>query len=284
MNANDELVLYETPADGVARLVLNRVEQRNAQNKALIYALDAALHKASLDRHVRVIVLAANGPHFSSGHDLTDSHKMTEFDTVSNWGNFGAPGAEGWMAYEEELFLGMCWRWRNIPKPTIAQVHGKAIAAALMLIWPMDLVVASEDAEFSDPVVALGANGVEYFAHPYEFGFRKAKELLFTGGIMSAREAQQVGMVNRVVAREDLAQATLDLASRIATRPTMGVKLAKQSVNQAQDAQGFWGAIQAAMSLHQLSHSHNVQVHGQLFDPNGPAIIRADNKPKEPAS
>ena len=279
MSTEDEpRVLYEEPAAHVARLVLNRVEQRNAQDKAMLYALNDAFDRAAADDNVRVIILAANGPHFSSGHDLADRHKLTEFRQVGNWAGFRKPGAEGWVAYEQEMFLGLCWRWRNLPKPTIAQVQGKAIAAALMLIWPCDLIVASDDAQFSDPVVALGANGVEYFAHPWEFGARKAKELLFTGNAIGAEEAQRVGMVNHVVPRERLSDFTLELAERIATRPTMGVTLAKQSVNQALDAQGMWTAIQSAMSLHQLSHSHNMQVHGALYDPAGPEIIRRDAK------
>jgi enoyl-CoA hydratase len=273
-----ESILYETPAPHVARLVLNRPERRNAQDKALLYELNDALDRAAHDDDVRVIILAANGPHFSSGHDLSDRRKMTEFVPVSCWGGYRAAGAEGHMAIEEELFLGLCWRWRNLPKPTIAQVQGKVIAGGLMLVWPFDLIVASEDAQFSDPVVAAGVNGVEYFAHPWELGPRKAKEILFTGGALTAREAAQSGMVNHVVARDELEPFTLALAVRIASRPTMAVKLAKQSVNQALDAQGFWPALQAAMSLHQLAHSHNQQVFGSLLDPAGPETMRREAK------
>ena len=178
------------------------------------------------------------------------------------------------MAREHEIYLGMCWRWRNLPKPTIASVHGRTIAGGLMLVWVCDLVVASEDATFSDPVVAFGVNGVEYFAHPWELGVRKAKELLFTGEAIGAEEARMLGMVNRVVARDSLEAETLALAEKIASRPGMGLKLAKQSVNQAQDAQGLWAALQAAMSLQQLGHSHNMQLHGIPVDPNGAKVIR----------
>ena len=97
-------------------------------------------------------------------------------------------GAEGMMAREEEIYLGFCTRWRQLPKPTIAQVQGKVIAGGLMLVWPCDLVVASEDATFSDPVVAFGVNGGEYFAHPWEVGARKAKEMLFTGEPLTAAQ------------------------------------------------------------------------------------------------
>ena len=157
-------------------------------------------------------------------------------------------------------------------------MHGKTIAGGLMLMWVCDLVVASDDATFSDPVVAFGVNGVEYFAHPWEVGVRKAKEMLFTGQSISAAEAHALGMVNHVVPRAELEKFTLDLAARIASRPSMGLKLAKQSVNQAQDAQGFWTALQAAMSLQQLGHSNNAQVHGMLVDPSGAEVIRREAK------
>jgi enoyl-CoA hydratase len=273
-----QTIRYEQPAEGVVRVVLDRVETRNAQDKAMLYEINAAFDRAALDPEVRVIVLAADGPHFSSGHDLRDRAPMSDFEPVSNWGDFEKPGAEGHMAVEQEIYLGLCWRWRNLPLPTIAQVHGKTIAGGLMLMWVCDLVVASDDATFSDPVVAFGVNGVEYFAHPWELGVRKAKELLFTGESIDAEQARELGMVNRVVPREELEAQTLSLARKIASRPSMGLKLAKQSVNQAQDAQGLWTALQAAMSLQQLGHSHNVQVHGIPVDPAGAAIIRADAK------
>lgn len=273
-----EHVRYEEPAEGVARIVLARADARNAQGKRMTYELNAAFDRASMDDAVRCIVLAADGPHFSSGHDLRDKDPMDAFETVGGWGGFGQPGAEGHMAVEHEIYLGMCWRWRNLPKPTVAQVQGKVIAGGLMLMWVCDLVIAGEDAQFSDPVVAFGVNGVEYFAHPWEVGVRKAKEMLFTGDAISAEEGKSLGMVNQVIANDELADYTLALASKIAARPSMGLKLAKQSVNQAQDAQGFWQALQAAMSLQQLGHSNNQQVHGMLIDPAGLKIIRDQAK------
>ena len=270
-------ITYEV-SEGVARIALNRVEVRNAQDKAMLYELNDAFDLASRDDEVKVIVLAANGPHFSSGHDLADRTDVTEFSQVSNWGGYDKPGAEGRQALEEEIYLGLCWRWRNLPKPTIAEVQGKVIAGGLMLVWVCDLIVAAEDTTFSDPVVAFGVNGVEYFAHPWEFGARKAKELLFTGGRMTAQEALSCGMVNHVVAHADLTTFTSDLAARIAQRPSMGLRLAKQSVNQALDAQGFYTALQAAMSLQQLGHANNEIVHGRAVDPAGAEVIKREAK------
>jgi enoyl-CoA hydratase len=264
-----ETIRYEDPAPGVARIVLARPEARNAQNRQMTYELNEAFDRAAQDDAVKVIVLAGDGPHFSSGHDLRDRSAAGSFGVVGTWAGFDLPGAEGFMANEEEIYLQMCWRWRNLPKPTIASVHGKTIAGGLMLVWVCDLVVASEDALFSDPTVAMGVNGVELFAHPWELGARKAKELLFTGDWLTAEEARSLGMVNRVVARAELEASTLELASRIATKPSFALKLAKASVNQALDSAGQWAAYQAAFSLHQVGHAHNREMFGMPVDPGG---------------
>lgn len=212
MAEEKKTIRYEGVTNGVARIVLARAETRNAQNKAMLYELNEAFDRAAQDNDVKVIVLAADGPHFSSGHDLRDPSKMSEFTPVSNWGGFDLPGAEGYMAQEQEIYLGFCWRWRNLPKPTIAEVQGKVIAGGLMLVWVCDLIIASENATFSDPVVAFGVNGVEYFAHPWEVGVRKAKEMLFTGEALSAEEAKSLGMVNHVVPNDELQGFTASMA------------------------------------------------------------------------
>ncbi|MDH4144530.1 MAG: enoyl-CoA hydratase [Acidimicrobiia bacterium] len=269
-----ETILWDSPRDAVRRVTLNRPEQANAQNRQMLYELNAALDAAVADPACRVIVVAAAGKHFSSGHDLRDRSKMTDFDQVTVMGGFEQPGEAGPMAVEEEIYLGLCWRWRNLPKPTIVAVQGKVIAGGCMLVWPFDLVVCADDASFSDPVVAFGVNGVEYFAHAYELGPRKAKEMLFTGEALSAEECRALGMVNHVVPRDELESFTLDLASRIAERPAFGLKLAKMSVNQSQEAQGFYNALQAAFSLQHVGHAHNQIVHGMMADPSGAEIIR----------
>jgi enoyl-CoA hydratase len=156
----------------------------------------------------------------------------------------------------------------------IAEVQGKVIAGGLMLVWPCDLVVAADNATFSDPVVAFGANGVEYFGHPWEVGIRKAKEMLFTGRAITAKVARELGMVNRVVPAEKLTEETMALAEEVAGQPMMGLKTAKESVNQAQDAQGFYSALRSAMSLQQLAHAQNYLVHDMAVDPEGMQIIK----------
>lgn len=280
-------VLYESPAPSVARIVLNRPQTRNAQDSRLLYELNDAFNLAAQDDKISVIILAASGPHFSSGHDLREADpigNLSQFDTVGTWSGFCCAGAEGWMAREKELYQGLSERWRNIPKPTIAEVRGKCIAGGLMLVWPCDLIVASEDAQFSDNTVSMGIGGVEYFAHPWEWGPRKAKELLFTSDWLDASEAHRLGMVNHVVPGERLSEFVLELAIRIAKKPLFALKMAKEAVNSTQDAQGRHAAMQTAFALHQLAHSHNMQVHGLPIDPAGTGgLIKSppDNAPAD---
>lgn len=273
-----ETILVENPAAGVARIVLNRPESRNAQNAAMLYELNTAFNDAARDDAVKVIILAAKGDHFSSGHDLRVKDfvaEMAPWDPVGTWCGFTCQGAESRMGIEKEMFLGLCERWRTIPKVTIAQVQGKAISGGLMLIWPCDLIVAAEDALFADNTAALGVAGAEFFNHPWEVGIRKAKEMLFTSDFLDAPEAHRLGMVNHVVPNDRLESFTLELAARIANKPSFVLKLLKEAVNAAQDAQGRASAMSTSFALHQLSHSHNEQLFGLPIDPSGlPAGLR----------
>lgn len=245
----------------VALVTMNRPEVRNAQNMKLTYALDAAFVRAAADDAVKVIVLAGAGDHFSAGHDIGTAERDIDapFARVATtwWGHVDRPGAEGMFVREHEAYLGMCRRWRELPKPTIAMVQGACIAGGLMLAWVCDLIVAADDAFFADPVVRMGIPGVEYFAHPYAMNPRVAKEFLFAGERMSAERAYQVGMINRVVRRAALVDETLALADRIAARPRFGLALTKRAINQAEDRMGIGDTIDAAFALHHLAHAHN---------------------------
>ena len=252
---------------GIAVVTLDRPESRNAQNKRMTYEMNAAFNDAARRSDVKVIVLRADGPHFSSGHDMRDTESHREFDLVSTSGGYGREGQEGHMAWEEEVYFQMCWRWRNLPKPLLAAAQGKTIAGGLMLLWVADVIVAADDALFSDPVVGMGVNGVEYFAHPWELGARKAKELLFTGDWVTAEDARQLGMVNHVVPAAELESFVMDMAARIATKPSFALKLAKESVNQTLEAQGQYTALRSAFSLQHLAHSHNRVRFGIPVDP-----------------
>lgn len=280
MSETPQYIQYDLPVEHVARITLDRPAQANSQDTHLLYQLNAAFDRAAQDEAVRVIVLAANGKHFSAGHDLLEGREhyaanMREHRTVFPVCGFGCSGVDGQMAREDELYLGFSERWRNIPKPTIAAVQGKCIAGGLMLAWPCDLIIASDDASFSDPTVSFGVGGVEYFTHVWEIGVRKAKEILFTSDEFSAQQAQDWGMVNQVVPRAQLMEETLALAQRIARKPAFALKLVKKAINGSLDAQGRDIAMQNAYHLHQVAHAHNLKLYDQLLDPSGlPAAVR----------
>ncbi len=276
-------ISYERPALHIARIVLDRADTRNAQDTKLLYELNAAFDKAAQDDEVKVIMLAGNGPHFSSGHDLREANgydNMDDHPTVGTWCGWHCAGAEAQMAREKEIYIGFSERWRNVPKPTIAVVHGKVIAGGLMLIWPCDIIIAADDAMFLDNTVALGVGGVEYFAHPWELGHRKAKEMLFTAEWLSAADVEKLGMINHIVPRAELDDFALNMAENIAQKPLFALKLAKEAVNAAQDCSGRHNAMQTAFALHHVAHSHNMQVHGMLVDPTGlsPAVAGKSKK------
>jgi len=246
----DEHILYEVH-DRVAVITLNRPEKANAQDAPLLDDLDAAWTRAAADDEARVIVLRGNGKHFSSGHDLNSGWPAPEKITL-----------EWIIGYEARRFLEYSLRWRNVPKPSIAAVQGKCIAGGLLLCWPCDLIVAADNAEFSDPVVHLGIGGVEYHGHTWELGPRKAKEILFTGRPVTAEEAEKVGMVNRVVPLADLETATMDLAGQIAQMHPFALRQAKRAVNQTLDVQGFYAAIQSVFDIHQTGHGNALSATG----------------------
>lgn len=248
----NDIILYEAQGP-IAVITLNRPDVHNAQNPELLLALDAAYRSAERDLDVRVIVLKANGKNFSAGHDMSPPQYVW-FEREVVRGQTGLAPQYDW---EKENYLNLTERWRNIPKPTIAAVQGKCIAGGLMLAWPCDLIIASEDAQFSDPVVRMGIGGVEYHAHTWEFGHRKAKEMLFTAEYMSANEAHRLGMLNHVVPREELLERTMELATRIAKMDPFGLRMAKASVNRTLDIMGQHNAMAAVFDLHHMAHGNS---------------------------
>lgn len=245
-------------------VTMNRPKYRNAQNSAMTYALDAAFYLAADDDEVKVIVLCGAGDHFSAGHDIGSPGRDvdTSFERKASlwWDHVGKEGGESRFAREQEVYLGMCRRWRDLPKPTIAMVQGACVAGGLMLAWVCDLIVAADDAFFADPVVRMGIPGVEYFAHPWQMAPRFAKEFLFLGEKINAERAAELGMVNRVVARAELEAETFAMADQIATMPRFGLALTKKAVNQAEDLMGMRAGMDAVFGLHHLAHAHNAEV------------------------
>jgi enoyl-CoA hydratase len=249
-----EHVIYEV-ADAIGVITLNRPEAANAQSHRVLEELDHAWQEADRDPAVKVIVLKSNGKHFSAGHDMSSAKTGTE---KVEW------HADAHYDWETRTYLHYAKSWRAVPKPSIAAVQGKCIAGGLMLCWPCDLIVAADNAQFSDPVLAMGICGVELHAHTWEFGPRKAKELLFTGDAITAQQAEQLGMVNKVVPLEELVPATMALAQRIARNDSLALRMAKRAVNQTLDIQGYTNSIDAIFDMHQFGHARAALVTGGI--------------------
>lgn len=264
-NEEQPVVTYEV-RDNIATILLNRPAYSNAQNSAMTYALDAAFVAATNDDDVKVIILGGAGKHFSAGHDIgtpgRDIDKSFERKAVIWWDHIDAQGVDSRFARESEVYLGMCRRWREIPKPVIAMVQGACIAGGLMLAWSCDFIVASDDSFYQDPVVQMGIPGVEFFAHPWVTNPRAAKEMLYTGDRMSAQRALELGMVNHVVPRAELEAKTREIATRISRMPRLGLALTKKAVNQAEDLQGLRTGMDSVFGLHHAAHAHNAEVQG----------------------
>lgn len=247
-------VIYEV-ADSIAVITLNRPEAANAQSRKVLEELDWAWQEADRDPAVKVIVLKSNGKHFSAGHDMSSTKNSTE---PVEW------HADSYYDWETRHYLHYAKSWRAVPKPSIAAVQGKCVAAGLMLCWPCDLIIAADNAQFSDPVLAMGICGVELHAHTWEFGARKAKELLFTGDAITAQQAEQIGMVNKVVPLEELVTATLAMAQRIARNDAFALRMAKRAVNHTQDIQGYTTAIDSVFDMHHFGHARAALVTGGI--------------------
>jgi enoyl-CoA hydratase len=276
----EEPVRYEV-IDSVAWITMNRPQFNNAQNGQMTYALDDAFQRAVKDDAVRCIVLAGEGKHFSAGHDIgtpgRDLHK--DFDNrLLLPGHTNKPAAELLYTREQEQYIGMCKRWREAPKPTVAMVQGACIAGGLMLAWTCDLIVASEDAFFQDPVVRMGIPGVEYFAHAFELPPRVAKEFLLLGERMSAERAYSFGMVNKIVPRDVLREEVAAIAAKLAAQPRLGAWLTKQAVNHVEELRGKSSAITAAYHMHHFAHAQNDLTMGSSIAGLGAKEMAAANK------
>ena len=240
---------------GVLTITCNRPDVLNAQSRILLEELDDAFLRAVDDKAVRVIILAGAGKHFSAGHDLgtpqeVEDQKATPLE----------PGFKGEYHRIWERFFENTMRWRDLPKPTIAQVQGYCIMGGLMIASACDLIVASEDALFADRMVKWGGAHVQYFSMPWDFGPRKTKEYLFTGRFISAAEAERAGLVNRVVPRDRLEAETMALAQDIAERDPWAMQMAKKSVNETQDAQGWRQAMESSFKNYMLTIPHRMEM------------------------
>jgi enoyl-CoA hydratase len=273
-------VLYEVQ-EQVAWITINRPEFHNAQNGQMTYALDDAFQRATKDDDVRCIVLGGSGKHFSAGHDIGTPGRdlLKQFDNrLMIAPHTNKPAAELLYTREQEQYLGMCRRWRDVPKPTIAMVQGACIAGGLMLAWVCDLIIATEDAFFQDPVNRMGIPGVEYFAHAFELPPRVAKEFLLLGERMTAQRAEQFGMVNRVVPRDQLREETAKIAAKLVAQPRLGNWLTKQAVNHVEELRGKRSAMDAQYHMHHFAHAQNDLVQGNSIGGLDAKKMAAANK------
>jgi len=230
----------------VAIITLARPEARNAQNSELIDELDAAFDRADADDDVRVVVLAADGDHFSAGHDLKEI-----LAGESEWAAMRAT-PEGKLRHEQVMYWDRLLRIRDFRKPTIASVQGTCAAGGLMLACVCDLIVAADDAVFSNPVARMSGVGVELLVEPWELGPRKAKEFLLCATQLDATEAARLGLVNRVVARAELAAETRAMAAAVALVPPVTAEAIKASINNMLDAQGQRESWRYHFMIHQF--------------------------------
>jgi enoyl-CoA hydratase len=247
---DDAVVRYEVEGP-VATITLNRPQVANAQNSALIDGIDAAFDRADDDDEVRVVVLAAAGRHFSSGHDLKALVAGAEADP---WVAM-RDTPEGKFRHEQHMYVERCRRIHDFRKPTIAAVQGKCVAGGLMLACMCDLIVAADDASFSNPVLRMSGAAVELLVEPWEMGIRKAKEFLLAAEELDAAEACRVGLVNRVVPRAELAERTAELARRVALVPPVTAQVVKSSLNHVGELQGKRASWEYHFMAHQWTHN-----------------------------
>jgi enoyl-CoA hydratase len=247
--ATGPVVLYDV-ADSVATITLNRPNAANAQSMELIDALDAAFDRAEIDDDVRVVVLAANGKNFSAGHDLKelvgpDSAALRELRSTP----------EGKFHHEQKMYVERCRRIHDFRKPTIAAVQGKCIAGGLMLACMCDIILAAEDAVFSNPVLRMSGAAVELLVEPWELGIRQAKEFLLASEELDAFEAHRLGLVNKVVPRDELSARADELARRIALVPPITAEIVKASINNVAELQGKSASWRYHFMAHHFAHN-----------------------------
>ena len=243
--AQGTLVQYEL-RDRTALLTLDRARYRNAQSYPLLDDLDRQLDRAMADDAVRVVVLRGAGEHFSSGHDLGTPEQRA---TLEELGLAVERKLEQGLRYYDSFRrynLDLTFKWRNLPKPTIAMVHGYCIFGGWMIATAMDLIFASSDARFL-------ASQFEYFSVPWDIHPRKAKELIFESRFLSAEEARQESLVNRVFEPEQLEAETLAYAARVAENDPAVLRLSKLAINKAQDQQGYSVGIEAAFADYRVT-------------------------------
>ena len=227
----------------VARIILNRPKYLNAQSYLMLEELDSAFSAASLDPECGSIVLSGAGRAFSVGHDI-GTEEDRAYKKEQGYTALGELDLPLWFEQMRKLYVDFTLAWRNLPKPTIAMVHGYCIFGGCMLASAMDVIFAADDAQ-------LLPGFVEYFSTPWDIGPRRAKEILFEHRFITAKEAYNYGFVNRIFTSEALESETLAYAERVADNylnNTSWVRLCKFSINHMEEAMGLDAELEAAFN------------------------------------
>lgn len=232
-----ELLLVDTPAEGIRRLTMNRPEKRNSLIHPLRGAILETLQAHDADPDVKVQIICGAGPSFSAGYDLAGGNEGHEMP-------YYTPGGEG--AWPRHVTEGWMSIW-DLAKPVIAQVHGYCLAGGSELATGCDLVYMAEDAQMGYPAVRFGVPDMHF--HAWFLGMRKAMEMMVTGDSISGIEAVDLGWANAAVPEDQLADTVLDVATRIASLPSDLVQLNKRTVHRQMDHMGMRAGIRAGTEL-----------------------------------
>ena len=247
---------YEILDDGICKIMMNRPEKRNAEDPLMLSEMEDAFVNADLDEEVRVIIFGGEGKDFSAGHDMSGTGEPAmPGSQIARALSTKLTGMEMRVKRETYVFMKQAFAMRDVSKPTIAMVQGNCMAGGWMNATVCDLIVASEDAAFCNPVVRMTPAGGEFNFEAFDLGIRRAKEHLWTGEPITAQEGKELGFVNRVVPREKLEEESLKLARIIAMNQPVSVSLIKRSLNHTWDLMGQKAAFEYHFLAHNLSHS-----------------------------
>lgn len=268
----------ELTVDGaVATLTLDRPEVANALDAASLDRLDECMARIEADEDVVAVVLRAEGRHFCAGHDLKELLAGEE-----RWAARRST-PEGRLRHELARYWAPMVRLRDARPITIAAVQGTCSAAGLMLACMCDLIVAADDARFSNPVARMSGVGVELLVEPWEVGPRKAKELLLLAQTWDAPTAERLGLVNRVVPRDDLWAEARAMADDVALVPPLTAEAIKRSINGMLDRMGQRDSWQLHFWLHQfVSATPTATARGEARRAGGMAAVKAEQSGTPP--
>ena len=249
MTDADQVLTYRKDGD-IGIISLNRPEKRNALNHALSQALLGALETADQDREVTVMVLRGEGKSFCAGHDVERSDPEREKDRHHS------------IHTHHRLSRGLrlataIW---ELHTPIIASVQGHALGEGCVMTMLCDLTIAADDALFGEPEIRF-AGPATAMMMPWVIGLKRARELIYMGDMIGAAEAREIGMVNRIVPADQLEEATLKYARRLALIGPEALFCARTSINRILEAQGIHMAFNSSVDLIAPTYATESQVH-----------------------